>query len=116
MSTGTGGFEAATSYPLGAVHEDATLAPVDVDNDDDLDVVIATHPAMLYDYSISVLLNQGDGTLGTSIVSPLANGYSFASLAIADINGDGNVDAAFADADHVPLVASAREPGNSRHR
>ena len=107
LSTQTIPFgDSTTRYPLDVINFDTQMELADVNNDGKLDVVVATHSAVLgnTDYRVSVLLNQGDGTFGARIDSPLAMGSSFASMAIGDVNGDGNVDATFAESPGVVIA------------
>jgi hypothetical protein len=69
------------------------LSLADLDGDGDLDVVTAGG------YALSVLLGQGDGTFGTRS-DYLTGGFSSSprrSVALADFNGDGHLDAAMND-------------------
>ncbi|MES2221937.1 MAG: FG-GAP-like repeat-containing protein [Acidobacteriota bacterium] len=63
----------------------------DVNNDGYQDVVISTDPAA-QNPSVSVLLSKGDGTYRAPITYALPAGGNPGTLALADLNGDGNLD------------------------
>jgi len=65
------------------------LAVADFNNDHKLDVVVTGSSGTTE--NVGVLLGNGDGTLQNSIITPLQ--YVPATVAAADLNGDGNMDA-----------------------
>ena len=88
---GTGKFKKAAYYPTGATVQEEAVYLVDVNGDGKLDIVTANN-----DSSISVLLNQGNGTYKTEpLITSLAaiEGYGV-YLAFGDFNGDGKMDIA----------------------
>jgi uncharacterized protein (DUF2141 family) len=88
---GTGKFKKAAYYPTGATAQEEAIYLVDVNGDGKLDIVTANN-----DSSISVLLNQGNGTYKTEpLITSLAaiEGYGV-YLAFGDFNGDGKMDIA----------------------
>ncbi len=78
----------------------ATLVLADANEDGKVDVIVGTKQATRG--QISVLLNQGAGTFGTSTSYPLAMPYGGSYephvLAVADVNGDGHIDIGAAQA------------------
>ena len=95
LGDGTGGFEALSEFPTG---DSFGLTLADVNGDDYVDVVTVT----VFGENIIVLL--GDGAGGFGPVSALAAGGERGSMILeitngdhlwlADINGDGHLDAA----------------------
>jgi hypothetical protein len=69
------------------------LAVGDFNNDHNLDVIAAGYSGS--SYNVGVLLGNGNGTLADSITTPLE--YQPASVAVGDLNGDGNLDAVVGD-------------------
>ncbi len=65
----------------------------DLNSDGALDVAVTNFTAS----SVSVLVNQGDGTFGAAVEHPAGAGP--ASVAAADLNGDGAPDLVVADHD-----------------
>ena len=94
-ASGDAVFEPAVPYPVGTVPIGVTVA--DVDGDGALDVIIANSQSG----DVSLLVNNGDGTLAAEV--RLGTGGGMPRLvAVGDINDDG----------HVDLVASIRDgPG-----
>lgn len=84
------GYTQRQDFDTGASPSSAAID--DVDGDGDLDVVVASEGSQ---GSVSVLLNQGDGTLSAPVV--YGGGCLYAiSLALSDLNGDDLPDAAVA--------------------
>jgi hypothetical protein len=95
--TGTLDLMAPATYPTQDKAETSNLAVGDLDNDGNPDVV-ATNPQTA---SVSVFLNQGDGTgtlkAAVNLQVGVMNGAQPYSAAIADFDGDGNNDLAVAE-------------------
>ena len=84
------GYTQRQDFDTGGSPSSAAIA--DVDGDADLDVVVASEGSQ---GSVSVLLNQGDGTLSDPVV--YGGGCLLAiSMALSDLNGDDLPDAAVA--------------------
>ena len=73
-------------------------ACADMDGDGDVDLVVA-HAGNPLQPKISVLFNQGDGGFGPP-VNYLTPGQTM-DVALADLDGDGDIDAAFAESDNL---------------
>jgi len=98
LGNGDGTFQNAVLYDSGA-YEARAIVIADVNGDGKLDAVV-THLCAGYDScgngAVSVLLGNGNGTFQTAHVSDAGVPQSF-FLALADVNGDGKVDAMVAD-------------------
>lgn len=82
-----GGFAKPTAYPSNPFP--FSIAAVDVDGDGSLDIVAGS----LVSDSVSVLLNNGDGTFKPrKDYNYATNGTGSVGVAAGDVNGDGNVD------------------------
>jgi FG-GAP-like repeat/FG-GAP repeat len=79
-----GAFQAAVQYPLGKTS--GSLAVADLNGDGIPDLVVPT-AGTSSNFSISVLLGNGDGSFQAAVESPV--GKPSRSLAVADLNGDG---------------------------
>jgi Bacterial Ig-like domain (group 3)/FG-GAP-like repeat/FG-GAP repeat len=100
LNKGDGTFEAAVAYSAGS--DILSLAIADVNGDGKLDVIALDEIDGGINHSaVSVLLGNGDGTLGAAVTYELAAGGTAAlSLAAADLNGDGKPDLVATDADN----------------
>jgi hypothetical protein len=90
---GPDGFLPPESYATAFRPEAVEVA--DLDGDGDLDVAVGcvfTTGALTFNGALSVLLNQGDGTLGAQVEYELPDVIE--SLIAADLDGDGDVDVA----------------------
>jgi hypothetical protein len=102
LGNGDGTFQPAVTYGSGGVMP-WSIAVADVNGDNKLDLVVAncgTNPYYCFgfysDGLVGVLLGNGDGTFQPA-VSYDSGGYGAASVAIADLNGDGKPDLAVAN-------------------
>jgi VCBS repeat-containing protein len=97
LGNGGGTFSAATPYPTGSVLP-LSVAIGDLNGDGHLDLAVANYGDPSFgDGTISVFLGDGDGTFSA------ATQYSTGtpgpqSVAIGDLNGDGHLDLAVANA------------------
>ena len=86
---GNGTFQVKTDYPTGTCP--ASVALGDLNGDGRLDLAVANYgPSPGYGTTVSVLLNNGDGTFGAKTDFP--TGQRPASVAIGDLSGDGKPD------------------------
>ena len=98
LGNGDGTFQSARSSSSGGEGAES-VAVADVNGDGTPDLLVANACASTSDCtngSVSVLLGNGDGTF-QSAVGYSSGGQSAVSIAVADINGDGRVDAVVAN-------------------
>src|SRR5580704_7362369 len=94
LGNGDGTFRAGASYDAGS--GPISVAVADVNGDGKPDIVVADCGANIFcptsaPGALSVLLGNGDGTFQAA-VSYRSGGTSAASVAVADVNGDGRLD------------------------
>src|SRR5215472_4365348 len=80
-------FNGDLRRPLRFVGAPIAIASADVNHDGHLDVV-----AINSDGTIAIYLGNGDGTLGQPSFISLPQGVTLSSIALADLDGDGNPD------------------------
>jgi hypothetical protein len=93
LGNGDGTFQAARSYSSGG-YEAYTIAVGDVNNDGKADLIVTNgcqSPDHCANGVVGVLLGNGDGTF-QSAQSYSSGGVVASSVAMADVNGDGNLD------------------------
>lgn len=95
LGNGDGTFQKAKTYPAGSGVLLYSVAVADVNGDGKPDVVV-TGVQDNGNGSVGVLLGNGDGTYA-SVVNYASGGSSPQSVAIADLNGDGNLDVLVSD-------------------
>jgi hypothetical protein len=86
VNNGNGTFVAAPDYPLAIYGTNIGIG--DLDGDGDLDLAVAS--GIGNDNTVSVLLNDGDGSFATAVGYPAGMGVT--SVAIGDLDGDGKGD------------------------
>ena len=93
LGNGNGTFQAAVSYSSGG-YEAQSVAVADVNGDRKLDLLVANTICAPNDCatgSVGVLLGNGDGTF-QPVLTYDSGGFSAESVAVADVNGDGEPD------------------------
>ncbi|HZW79628.1 MAG TPA: FG-GAP-like repeat-containing protein [Candidatus Deferrimicrobiaceae bacterium] len=92
LGNGDGTFQPAVAYNSGGSRA-LSVAVVDVNDDGKPDVVVANSCASSScpNGSVSILLGNGDGTFQTAVAYN-SGGQNSASVAVADVNGDGKLD------------------------
>lgn len=106
-----GTFEAAKSFEVGAVPDG--LAAADINHDGHLDLVVADFGGTAGTPDMAVLLGNGDGTFQTARHFTAGPGFPF-SVALADFNGDGNLDAVVAQGGFSGAVSVLLGDGQGR--
>ena len=92
LGNGDGTFQAATSPDSGGLFAD-WIAIADVNRDGKPDVIVANSSTSSTDDlgNVAVLLGNGNGTFQNAVSYP-SGAYGAASVAVADVNGDGLLD------------------------
>jgi hypothetical protein len=89
IGKGDGTFKAAVNYAVGA--KPASVAMADMNRDGNPDLIVANTGRSQFG-SLAVLLGNGDGTFGSA--ASHATAYGPISVAVGDVNRDGNPDLA----------------------
>ncbi|HYL62253.1 MAG TPA: FG-GAP-like repeat-containing protein [Candidatus Methylomirabilis sp.] len=90
LGDGDGTFTQAANSPIAVGKVPVAIASGDVNLDTHPDIAVLNQA----DNTVSVLLGNGDGTFTAAPSSPLTTGQTPTGIAIADFNGDGNLDIA----------------------
>jgi len=92
LNTGDGSFYAAPNYSTGG-YEPNSVAGGDLNGDGNPDLVVANQSVNRdsSDGIVGVLLGNGNGTFQPAVTYN-SGGYIVASVAVADVNRDGNLD------------------------
>ena len=95
LGNGNGTFQAVRTFNVGGFSGESGLAVADVNADGKLDALVTTGCVSSTNCShggVRVLLGRGDGTFKSSVAYATA-GHSATGIAVADVNGDGKLDA-----------------------
>jgi hypothetical protein len=92
LGNGDGTFQTAVPHDPGGIFPDWVVV-ADVNGDKKPDIVLANSSTSttVDPGNVGVLLGNGDGTFKTVVAYP-SGGHGAASVAVADVNGDGNAD------------------------
>ena len=92
LGNGDGTFTAASGSPVTVGSDPMSIAIGDFNGDGKLDLAVANY----FDDTITVRLGNGDGTFAPANGSPVTVGSTPTTIAVADFDGDGNLDLAIA--------------------
>jgi hypothetical protein len=90
IGDGKGGFSEAKKAPVAVGTQPTSVAVGDFNGDNKADLAVTNGN----DGTVSILLGNGDGTFASASGSPFSVGNRPASVAVADLNGDGKPDLA----------------------
>ncbi len=99
LGNGDGTFQPAVTS-IGLYLPASTVAG-DFNGDGKLDLVIAANAGTTVSYAVFLLLGNGNGTFQAPTIAFYYDGNAQVGLAVADVNGDGNLDLIFAN---LPLL------------
>ena len=93
LGSGNGSFSVATGSPVTVGSDPTSIALGDFNGDGKLDLAVANE----LNNTVTILLSNGDGTFTPANGSPVTAGNYPTTIAVADFDGDGNLDLAIAD-------------------
>ncbi|CAF1006875.1 unnamed protein product [Adineta steineri] len=88
LNHGDGTFATQVTYTTGSGSTPYGIAVADFNGDGKIDVVTANYRAN----SITILLNNGDGTFPTQVIYTTGSGTLPIGVTVGDFNGDGKID------------------------
>ncbi|MCX7072255.1 MAG: FG-GAP-like repeat-containing protein [Gammaproteobacteria bacterium] len=104
LNDGSGGFGPATMYPVGVSSTAIVIADFDGDGRPDLAVPNRFADTNSNNASVSLLLNNGNGSFAAATSSPLTTPGPRA-IAAGDFNGDGRPDLAISHGDFINTLS-----------
>jgi hypothetical protein len=112
VGNGDGTFQTVVTYPSGGLFPDS-VAIADVNRDGKPDVIVANSSTSLNvdNGNVGVLLGNGNGTLQTAITYG-SGAFGAASVAVADVNGDGKLDLVVANCSGTASSCIGALPGD----
>lgn len=97
LGNGDGTFKPPVDYPT-VGNQALPVVTGDFNKDGKQDVLIPVLDGLIF------FPGNGDGTLGTVVVSPLPSGVGGSAIGVADFNSDGNLDAVTIDTNGVAVA------------
>jgi hypothetical protein len=102
-----GSYSASFGVALGGIPTSVRLAHVDAGSTLDIVASLGSLSGSPTTTGVSVRLGNGDGTFAATIVSVVAAGSNPRTVAVADVTGDGKLDAVVGDSNSITI-----QPGN----
>jgi hypothetical protein len=102
IGNGDGTFRAPVQYTIGYLPSGLVVA--DFNNDGRSDIAFVDAPGNVQ-FSLSVMLGNGDGTFQAEISTALTGGFYF-SIAVGDFNADGTIDVAVTEPSSAQFLVS----------
>src|ERR1039458_5842438 len=92
LGNGDGTFQPAVAYDSGGQFPNGVLV-TDLNKDGKPDLVVSNFSGGINGFGeLGILLGNGDGTFQPAVIYNSAYSYNLMSMAVADVNGDGNLD------------------------
>ena len=92
LGNGDGTFQTAVAYDSGGQFPNGVLV-TDLNKDGKPDLVVSNFSGGINGFGeLGVLLGNGDGTFQPAVIYNSAYSYNLMSIAVADVDGDGNLD------------------------